>query len=210
MSKKQLLSISDITMGILKSDPPKLSVTVTGFASTSGWSDPELKPKEKTLSPDGILDLDFVATPPDGIALQVLTPVTASLIWEDDVDRLIGVKVYSRTEDQIQFLQQVMASATSGLTSLTPLPPGVGPIPLPRPWPPIPFPWPPRPWPPFPWPPRTTLAIGEENPPTFPLGEGGTGPFFRESDPRVEDIQSPFDGGLDTDFGFNNPFGRRG
>lgn len=111
--KQQLFSISNIHLGILKSDPPKLSVTVSGLATTSGWENSELKPLEKKLSADGILDLDFIAEPPDGISLQVLSPITAHLIWEEDVERLVGVKVYSRTEDQVQLLQSIRGGELS-------------------------------------------------------------------------------------------------
>ena len=104
MAKKQFLSVETIQLSILKSNPPQVFVAVTGMATTAGWSNAELKPLEKKLSEDGILDLDFIGTPPKGLAPQVLAPVSASLIWEDDVERLVGVKIYSRSEDVIQLL----------------------------------------------------------------------------------------------------------
>lgn len=140
MAKKQLFSITSISLGLLKSDPPQLSVTVSGFATTSGWSDPDLVPMEKKLSEDGILDLNFVATPPKGASLPVLTPITASTVWADDIERLVGVKVYSRTEDVVQLLDQAQQGAAVSVQGA----PGQ----------------------------YTTLAIGEETPPTtLAMGE---------------------------------------
>lgn len=204
MAKKQLFSISQIQLGLLKSNPPKLSVTVSGLSTTSGWSDAELKPLEKKLSADGILDLDFIAEPPDGMALQVLSPITAHLVWEDDVDRLVGVKVYSRTEDKVQLLKPLTGTDLSPesledfLTTLAIGEEGN---------------------------PSTTERFGEEGfpPTTLVFGEEGGGttfrtgeewpdpkPFFGESDPRVDDPRGPLE--IDPRFiprGPRNPFGRR-
>ncbi|KAB7613629.1 hypothetical protein F9L33_09630 [Amylibacter sp. SFDW26] len=199
MAKIRLFSISSIELALLKSNPPQLSITVAGLATTSGWSNPELKPMEKVLSADGILDLDFVAEPPSGIALQALTPIVASVIWEDDVERLIGVKVYSRSGDQVQLLAEIntrpinqlaptnIAATPSSGNQFTTLALGEegGP---------------------------TTLAIGEESgPTTFVFGEEGPDlkPFFGETDPRVDDPKPAFGEGGPALAGFRDPFGRR-
>ena len=205
MARKQLFSISQIHLGILKSNPPKLSVTVSGHSTTSGWTDAELKPLEKILSEDGILDLDFIAQPPKDVSLPVLSPVVAHFIWEDNVERLVGVKVYSRTEDQVQLLNPSpiselgLDSIDRGLTTLAIGEEGIPPTTkrlgeegfLP-----------------------TTFAVGEEGFPhtTLAIGEEGPDPkpFFGESDPRVDDPLNP----LEIDPRFNprwppHPFGRR-
>src|SRR6185436_5539536 len=94
-------------------NPPELAVTVHGYAVTSGWTYPQLVPLEKKLSADGILDLDFVATPPAQVGLPVLTPETAELVWTDGVDRLVGVRVVSRTGDVIKLIVQDPGQATT-------------------------------------------------------------------------------------------------
>ena len=111
--KARLFSICSVQLGILESKPPKLAVTVHGYAVSSGWTGPELVPLEKTLSPDGILDLDFVATPPDTVSLPVLTPATAETVWADNVDRLVGVRVVSRSGDVIELLPSPAAQTTT-------------------------------------------------------------------------------------------------
>jgi hypothetical protein len=112
----RLFSISDVLLELRKTNPPELAVTVHGYAVSSGWTDPQLVPLEKKLAPDGILDLDFVATPPAQINMPVLTPETAELVWTNDVDRLIGVRVVSRTGDVIKLIVQ-----DSGQTTTQPL-----------------------------------------------------------------------------------------
>ena len=221
MAKIQLFSISSIELALLKSDPPQLSITVAGLATTSGWSDPELKPMEKTLSADGILDLNFVAKPPSGIALQALTPIVASVIWEDDVERLIGVKVYSRSGNQVQLLAEIntrpidqfaptsIAATPSNGNPLTTLALGEegGPTTFAfgEEGGPTTFAFGEEGGP-------TTLALGEEGgPTTFAFGEEGPDlkPFFGETDPRVDDPKPTFGEGGPALAGFRGPFGKR-
>jgi len=192
MAKKQkLFSIEDISITIGKSDPLVAIINVTGFSASAGWSNPELVALEKTLSADGILDLDFVAEPPSDFVAQVLTRMSANLVWKGDVERLIAVKVYSRSGSELEFVAGTEFEAQmADIAGFTPLPepeplpwwpqprPWPFPFPIPRPRPPFPFPFPrPRPRPafppPFPWP--KTLRIGEEGPPTLfnPRGESG-------------------------------------
>ena len=60
-------------------DPPAISVEVKGHTATSGWTHPELGQWMYIKEPaDGILDLDFLASPPTGIVLQVLTPISVT------------------------------------------------------------------------------------------------------------------------------------
>ena len=174
MSKVRIFSVQSVQLNVLKSNPPQLSVSATGFATTPLWSEPELRPLEDTLSPDGILDLEFVAVPPDQIVSQVLSPIAASTVWTNDVDRVIAVRIVSRTNDPITFLRrdedgastravgEEGPSATSpermfttfALGEETPTTLATGEE---------------GHWP-------TTLAIGEETPTTFALGEEGPWP----------------------------------
>lgn len=157
--KVRLFSIASVQLAILESKPPKLAVTVHGYAVSSGWTDPELVPLEKTLSADGILDLDFVATPPDSVSLPMLTPATAETVWTDNVDRLVGVRVVSRSGDVIELLPSDAAQTTTQpAAEETTQIAGEGPHPY--------------------WAAAaraTTLAVGEETrATTFPTSEEGT------------------------------------
>lgn len=213
----RLYNISDIQLSIFESQPPKLGVAVSGQATTTGWKNIELVPLEKALSPDGILDLDFVGEPPEGISIPVITPVSAHFVWADDVDRLVGVKIYSRNGEVIRMLRRESFREAANLATTLAVGEEGGPI--------------------------TTFATGEEGGPfstmrvgeeqgpttmalgeeqfptsyrrgeegwpTWATGEGGK-PVFGETSPRVDDPKNPF--GEDVDwFDPNdiNPFGRR-
>ncbi len=111
----RVFSVEDISLTILKSNPPKLSIVAKGKVTSTGWRNAELVPLEKKLSPDGILDVEFVADPPDGIALTVMTDTVADMIWEDDVERLIGVRVVARTNEKTELLAQLPDVTTFAL-----------------------------------------------------------------------------------------------
>lgn len=224
MAKKfRLFSIDDVQLALLKSNPPKLSVSVSGWATSSGWRDADLAPMEKILSPDGILDLDFVAVPPDGISMPVLTRMSANMIWEADVERLVGVKIYARSGDVIEMVgghsggiaEQAENVATTLAIGEEDRPPMTtlrlgeeGPRPTTwRIGEEGPFPTTKRLGEEGPWP--KTLRIGEEGPKTMAIGEEGPKPWFGESDPRTEGPSGPR--GEDWDWPDRDdfdPFGR--
>ncbi|MDB5677684.1 hypothetical protein [Sphingomonas bacterium] len=94
----RIYSIDSIQFALTKSIPPSLLVMASGRAVSTGWSDIKLEPLEKTLSPDGILDLAFVGVPPSDISLPMLTPVSAHFVWKD-AEGVIGVKIHARSND---------------------------------------------------------------------------------------------------------------
>jgi hypothetical protein len=53
---------------------------------------------------DGILDLDFVGTPPTGIVNPVLTAVSGDFVISDGADRLSGVLVHARSNNMSAFV----------------------------------------------------------------------------------------------------------
>lgn len=94
--KKLILGIKNIQLSILKSNPPKLAITVMGVVPTSGWQNPELIEYVYVQPPpDGIYDFDFVAEEPQGKTMQVLTPILVSHIWEGVVEDIKGVRIHS-------------------------------------------------------------------------------------------------------------------
>ena len=112
-AKMRLFSICAVELKLTRSDPPQLAVAAHGYAASTGWTDPELVPLEKKLSADGILDLAFVGTPPDTITMPTLTPQTAGLVWTDDVNRLIGVRVVSRTNEIVRLVVEDTGQPTT-------------------------------------------------------------------------------------------------
>jgi hypothetical protein len=109
-------------------NPPAISVSAWGWVPTTGWSHPDLTPWIYVMPPaDGILDLDFVATPPTGIVLQVFTRINVAKAipvpaW------VVGVRVHSSTNHREALIGGAAKPSQAALS-------GEG---LPLPWP---FPW---------------------------------------------------------------------
>ncbi|WP_299047436.1 hypothetical protein [uncultured Tateyamaria sp.] len=218
----RLLEVQSVILQALPGDKPSVSVTVQGVAATPGYGNVRLNPLEKVLSDDGILDLEFIGDPPDGIVAQVVTPAMASMVITEDVDRLVGVRVEARTNAMTELLQMMaarQANIAAGPAGLTPVPGGPIPKTLPI------------------QEEAKTLALFEEGKTALRFEEGKTfvrfeegktaalfeegktplifeeqKPVFGETDPRVDDPKPPF--GEDKapfgeDFGFRNPFGGR-
>lgn len=75
MSEK-VYSVESIRFSLNKAKPPQLIVQAIGTVPTSGWSNGRLEPVLHVEKPaDGIQEFKFVATPPQSIVLQVLTPI---------------------------------------------------------------------------------------------------------------------------------------
>src|SRR5436305_4533531 len=80
-------------------NPLAISVSARGWVPTSGWSNPELGPwMYITPPPDGILDLDFVATAPTGIVLQVFTRIAVTQSFPVP-SWVTGVRVHGATNE---------------------------------------------------------------------------------------------------------------
>ncbi len=107
----RIFQVDSVEIQVAESDPPQAVITVHGTATTPGWTNVRLDPLEKTLSADGIFDLELVGEPPDGIVPQVLTGVMASFVLKKDVERLVGVKVDARTNSVTQLLQHVLQAS---------------------------------------------------------------------------------------------------
>lgn len=82
---------------VIKVNPMQLQLTVKGEASTSGWTAAGLAPRTYEVPPeDGILDLDFTATRPTGIALTVISPIGVKTQIEAP-EWLKGVRIHSKS-----------------------------------------------------------------------------------------------------------------
>src|SRR5712672_1966122 len=64
---------------IIPESLPAISVSAWGWVATSGWTHSDLAPWMYIVPPaDGFLDLDFVASSPTGIVLQVFSKVSVA------------------------------------------------------------------------------------------------------------------------------------
>lgn len=109
----RILEVQQIKYSYLKSMPPKLMIEARGIVNTMGWSDIKLVPMEKKLSDDGILDLEFVGKPPKEAAGQKITEVMASILVEEDVEKIHGILVHARTNNLLQMIGEVASSVSA-------------------------------------------------------------------------------------------------
>ncbi len=81
---------------VITKSPAQLRVTANGEVPTGGWSGAALNRRTYVAAPaDSIWEYDFVATPPAGMATQVITAISAEDTWADyPAQSLVGVRVY--------------------------------------------------------------------------------------------------------------------
>jgi hypothetical protein len=113
---------------VIPERPRAVVVSAKGTVVTLGWTQADLVPWMYIVRPkDGILDLDFVATPPTENAIQLLSPIGVLKAFSVP-NWLRGIRVHS-SQNEIEtmlaedILSKNVASATEG---------------WPLPWP---FPW---------------------------------------------------------------------
>ena len=197
----KIYQVSNVTVTKQSENPLTLIIHALGIASSTGWTAPILDDRGDSNPEDAIFEYNFEAKPPTGIALQVLTPVTATLVVtpKRTVDAVV---VNARTNSITVHASEFLGGAAALPQPLTTLALGEeGPIPSTH-----------R----FGEEGPTTFALGEEGPTTFIRGEEGPTTFrvgeeggstmrFGEegptTDPRLDDPADPTGGG------FGGPFG---
>lgn len=87
-------TIVSVTCTVRKS-PAQLVVQANGEVPTAGWTAATLNRRTYVAAPaDGIWEYDFVASPPAGMAAQMITPISAENTWADYPATVVGVRVY--------------------------------------------------------------------------------------------------------------------
>lgn len=79
----RILSVSSVVASPVDAQSSALHITATGIASSPGWTKPRLVPLATPAPGADTLELEFVADPPEGPVIQVLTPIAGSYVWED-------------------------------------------------------------------------------------------------------------------------------
>jgi hypothetical protein len=96
--QSRIYSVEQVTIEnliVIPAQPPAIAVSALGSVTTGGWTQPDLVPWMYIAAPpDGILDLDFVATSPTGIALQVVSKIGVAKTFAVP-NRVKGVRVHS-------------------------------------------------------------------------------------------------------------------
>jgi len=76
---EKVMAVDSLTVTPSADQPRRLIVEATGTVNSSGWTQGRLVPRLCTSEPaDGFLTLEFVATAPEGMVLQVLQRISAS------------------------------------------------------------------------------------------------------------------------------------
>ncbi|WP_295539252.1 hypothetical protein [uncultured Pseudacidovorax sp.] len=110
----KILEVDSVSMAMTKSMPPGLLVHAIGKVSTSGWTNATLIPHIYVQEPpDGIWDFDMVAEPPKGMALQIVSPIGASLHMEVAPSWVKAVRVHASRNSMTN--EDVGALAAPGL-----------------------------------------------------------------------------------------------
>ena len=94
---KKVIEVTEVTLNILKKNPPILEIICKGNVSSGGWSNGQLTPFVYIMPPlDGIYEFDFVADEATGISTQVISEITSEpFMWDNFPAEVKGVKVYA-------------------------------------------------------------------------------------------------------------------
>jgi hypothetical protein len=89
-------SVNDVA--IVPVSPIQWKIVAKGLASTGGWTNAHLRVNEAgNFAHDSLLDLDFLATKPNGMVTQALLPIMANFIWNYPSAQARGVRVHTST-----------------------------------------------------------------------------------------------------------------
>jgi hypothetical protein len=121
---RKILSVTDVKLAILESDPPKLRISANGTVGSTGWENARLIPYRYFVAPqDGIWEFDFVAEDPSTelgiITTPTLTDIDARYVWDNYPQKSVkGVRVYSSTNNVTKMLDEnfVMGGSNGVMT----------------------------------------------------------------------------------------------
>lgn len=92
----KVFEVVSVSLALTKSQPPGLIIHAVGSVSSSGWGNARLVPYVYIAPPaDGIWDFDFIATAPNGIALTVISPISATETIYPKPSWCTGVRVHA-------------------------------------------------------------------------------------------------------------------
>ena len=98
--EKNVYTVDDAQVAIMKSDPPQISITAEGTVRTTGWSKARLEPHFYVHPPpDGIYGFEFLATPPDGPAGDAITPIKSEEYTAEMPEGFKGVRIHAETNE---------------------------------------------------------------------------------------------------------------
>lgn len=109
--QEQILSVESGT--VAPSPNGGVIITAKGATASAGWSDAAFLPRIYAATPpDGIYEVDLIATKPTGAAAEVVTPVEIKGEWNRYTDgRVKGVRFITKTNEVTAMLAPSSAAA---------------------------------------------------------------------------------------------------
>jgi len=102
---EKVIRVDEVVARVEVMKPPhgdRLVVLAHGEVSSQGWSDAYLAERAPSPGGDGTYEFDFVATPPTGTVMQVVTPITGVSIVTHLRPNAKMVRVYARENSKEQ------------------------------------------------------------------------------------------------------------
>ena len=98
-SEKPIYRVEYVNLSFIALNGPRIVlISAYGTTNTSGWSHFRLQPYIYVQPPpDGIWDFVFVADPPSGVSLDVISHASATYVWTLGKSDFKGVRVHSAT-----------------------------------------------------------------------------------------------------------------
>lgn len=95
-------------LAVLRQLPPILLIAAQGEVPNGGYTNARLDPWHYLTPPaDGIYAFNFVADPPTGPSLQVISPVHGQFQWVDFPPEVKGVRIHGQFNHVERHLEQV-------------------------------------------------------------------------------------------------------
>ena len=99
-NETKVYTVEDAQVGIMKSDPPQISITAEGTVRTTGWTKGRLEAHIYVHPPpDGIYGFEFLATPPDGPSGDAITPIKSEEYTAEMPEGFKGVRIHAETNE---------------------------------------------------------------------------------------------------------------
>jgi hypothetical protein len=97
-AEKLVIRVNSVEARLVSPKPPRLGlpelvVTAYGTVPTTGWSKGQLVSKNPKPTPDGVYEFEFMATPPDGPAGDVVSGIVGGAVIADPQRNAKAVRV---------------------------------------------------------------------------------------------------------------------
>lgn len=118
---RKIYQVDDIQLAEAESFPPRLIVTASGTAITSGWKNFVLRPLWNRTNPpvNGVYEFSFEGVPPTGIVLQVLVPtgpVSHMLSKAETMDAKRIIVYAASNQMAVEYKTEMKAETKAALT----------------------------------------------------------------------------------------------